>query len=141
VTVSSEGSGFRGFTLAHDVSSPEDVDRVLQQAVDAGASLVKPGQEVFWGVLTQHGSCDEGVRSFCGSCGSQLTYEKRSTPQQLDIALATLDDASGLHPECHIWTSHKLPWVSLGEELPVYDEWSMSGRERALRHLRAVPSG
>ncbi len=48
-TVSAEGSGFRGFALAHNVASPEEVDSTLQQAVDAGAKLVKPGQKVFWG--------------------------------------------------------------------------------------------
>ena len=47
--VSSEGSGFRGFTLAHNVRSTEDVDRTLREAVAAGATLVKPGQKVFWG--------------------------------------------------------------------------------------------
>ena len=40
---------FRDFTLAHNVDSPELVDQVIQQAVDAGARLVKPGQKVFWG--------------------------------------------------------------------------------------------
>ena len=44
-----DGTGFAGFTLAHNVRSPEDVDRTLQEAVDAGARLVKPGQKVFWG--------------------------------------------------------------------------------------------
>ncbi len=48
-TVSPEGTGFRGFALAHTVGSPEQVDRVLQEAVDAGATLLKPGQKVFWG--------------------------------------------------------------------------------------------
>jgi catechol 2,3-dioxygenase-like lactoylglutathione lyase family enzyme len=48
-TVSAEGSGFAGFTLAHNVGSPEEVDATLQQAVDAGARLRKPGQKVFWG--------------------------------------------------------------------------------------------
>jgi catechol 2,3-dioxygenase-like lactoylglutathione lyase family enzyme len=48
-TVSAEGSGFRGFTLAHNVASPDEVDRTLAQAVEAGARLQKPGQEVFWG--------------------------------------------------------------------------------------------
>ncbi len=48
-TVPEQGSGFRGFTLAHNVASPEEVDRTLQQAVDAGATLVKPGQKVDWG--------------------------------------------------------------------------------------------
>lgn len=43
------GTGFPGFALAHNVGSPEEVDATLQQAVDAGAELRKPGQEVFWG--------------------------------------------------------------------------------------------
>lgn len=44
-----EGSGFAGFTLAHNVESPEAVDATLAEAVAAGATLVKPGQKVFWG--------------------------------------------------------------------------------------------
>lgn len=45
----SEGTGFRGITLAHNVSSKEEVDAVMNQAVQAGAALVKKPQEVFWG--------------------------------------------------------------------------------------------
>ena len=48
-TVPSDGSGFRGFALAHNVGSPEEVDRLLQQAVDAGATLRKAGQKASWG--------------------------------------------------------------------------------------------
>jgi catechol 2,3-dioxygenase-like lactoylglutathione lyase family enzyme len=47
--VSAEGGGFAGFTLAHNVASEADVDRTLAEAVAAGATLVKPGQKVFWG--------------------------------------------------------------------------------------------
>ncbi len=49
ITVSPEGSGFLGFALALNVASPEDVDRTLEEAVTAGAELVKAGQKVFWG--------------------------------------------------------------------------------------------
>lgn len=49
ITISPEGSGFQGFTLAHNVASPEEVDSTLKEAVAAGAELVKPGQKVFWG--------------------------------------------------------------------------------------------
>ena len=45
----SEGSGFRAFTLAHNVGSPEEVDQVLEDAVTAGATLVKAAQKAFWG--------------------------------------------------------------------------------------------
>lgn len=40
---------FGGFTLAHNVGSKEEVDAMLQQAEKAGATMVKPGQEAFWG--------------------------------------------------------------------------------------------
>ena len=42
-------SGFSAVTLAHNVASPDDVDRVLAHAVACGAKLLKPGQKVFWG--------------------------------------------------------------------------------------------
>lgn len=48
-TVSSDGSGFSGFTLAHNVASESEVDAVVAQAVAAGAELVKKPQKVFWG--------------------------------------------------------------------------------------------
>ncbi len=49
VTVSQEGSGFRGVTLAHNVKSKEEVNAVISQAIGAGATLVKEAQDVFWG--------------------------------------------------------------------------------------------
>ena len=47
--VPATGSGFTGFSLAHNVASEAEVETVLQQAVAAGASLVKPGQPTSWG--------------------------------------------------------------------------------------------
>ena len=44
-----EGAGFQGFTLAHNVASKEEVDKTLAFAEQAGAILVKPAQDVFWG--------------------------------------------------------------------------------------------
>ena len=46
---SSEGTGFRAFTLAHNLGSPEEVDQVLEEAVAAGAVLVRAGEPAFWG--------------------------------------------------------------------------------------------
>ena len=44
-----DGAGFRGITLAHNVPEREDVDRAIETAVAAGARLVKPAEDVFWG--------------------------------------------------------------------------------------------
>ncbi len=59
-TVPAAGSGFEGFALAHNVSSREEVDRVLEQAVGAGARLVKPAQDAFWGGYTGYFSDPDG---------------------------------------------------------------------------------
>lgn len=47
--VSSEGSGFSGVALAQNVATKAGVDAALKAAVNAGATLLKPAQEVFWG--------------------------------------------------------------------------------------------
>ena len=48
-TVSSTGSGFESFALAHNVHSDAEVDAVVGQAVQASAQLVKKPVKVFWG--------------------------------------------------------------------------------------------
>ena len=37
------------FTLGHNVSSKNEVDAVMDQAARAGAVIVKPAQNTFWG--------------------------------------------------------------------------------------------
>jgi len=44
-----ERTRFGGFTLAHNVVSKEEADRVIQLALSAGASLLKPAAATFWG--------------------------------------------------------------------------------------------
>ncbi len=59
-TIASQGDGFRGVTLAHAVSGKEQVDQALNQAVEAGATLVKPAQDVFWGGYSGYFSDPDG---------------------------------------------------------------------------------
>lgn len=40
------------FTLAHNVRTKDEVDAVMAQAQAAGATIVKPGHETFWGGYT-----------------------------------------------------------------------------------------
>lgn len=47
--VPAEGSGFRGFSLAYNTASREETDAVLAAAVEAGGTLVKAAEDVFWG--------------------------------------------------------------------------------------------
>ena len=47
--ISPEGSGYSGINLAHNVASEAEVDQVMSQALDAGATLVKPTIKADWG--------------------------------------------------------------------------------------------
>lgn len=47
--VSATGSGFPGFTLAHNVASEAEVDALIDEAVAAGGRRVRPGERAPWG--------------------------------------------------------------------------------------------
>jgi uncharacterized protein len=47
--VSSQGSGFSGFALAHNVRSPAEVDALLTHVAAFGAKVVRPAHPADWG--------------------------------------------------------------------------------------------
>jgi uncharacterized protein len=57
---SAEGQGFRGFSLAYNARSREEVDAVLADAQKVGATILKPPQEAFWGGYSGYFSDPDG---------------------------------------------------------------------------------
>jgi uncharacterized protein len=47
--IAPDGHGFSGVALAYNTRSRAEVDTVLEEAEAAGARLIKPAQEAFWG--------------------------------------------------------------------------------------------
>lgn len=47
--VEAHGSGFKKFTLAHNVRSEKEVDELVAQLEERGVVIVKRPQKVFWG--------------------------------------------------------------------------------------------
>jgi uncharacterized protein len=58
--VPDDGGGFPGFALAHNVGSPEEVDRLLAAAAAGGGRLVKPGRRTDWGGYAGYFADTEG---------------------------------------------------------------------------------
>jgi len=58
--VAADGHGFNGITLAYNTRSREEVDAVLQEAATAGARILKPAQEAFWGGYSGYFSDPDG---------------------------------------------------------------------------------
>jgi uncharacterized protein len=48
-SVVEDSGGWGGVTLAHNVSSPAEVDAVIEEARAAGADIVREPAETFWG--------------------------------------------------------------------------------------------
>jgi hypothetical protein len=62
-------------------------------------------------------------RSFCGSCGSNLLGQFDALPQAVWVAVGSLDDDPGMHPQAHIFVGSKASWHTITDELPQFLEY------------------
>jgi len=51
------------------------------------------------------------VRTFCGRCGTALTYEHDRRAGAIDLTTASLDDPERFPPLDHVWASQALGWM------------------------------
>jgi hypothetical protein len=57
------------------------------------------------------------VRQFCGTCGSQLTYETVSSPTTIDITTVSMDNPNQFPPTMEVWLEHRVPWQTANHSL------------------------
>jgi hypothetical protein len=74
--------------------------------------LVTPGE------LVHYRSSPGAVRSFCGRCGTQLTFQRDDGVSEIDITVCSLDAPETLAPEDHTYVRSRLRWVALSDRLP-----------------------
>jgi hypothetical protein len=81
-----------------------------------------PSADLLWlsGTPRTFRSSSHATRSFCPTCGTQLTFVDDATPGETDITMGSLDDPAGVAPRDHTFTGDKLPWVILADGLPQY---------------------
>lgn len=63
-------------------------------------------------------------RSFCGDCGTPLSYEDESLPGEVYVMVGVFDDSEPFEPAAHDWISQKLQWLDVRDDLPQYWESS-----------------
>jgi uncharacterized protein len=60
VTLPIGNPGLSAITLAHNVSSKDEVDKVYKEALNAGAKSIKESQDAFWGGYSGYFSDPDG---------------------------------------------------------------------------------
>lgn len=63
-----------------------------------------------------------GQREFCRDCGTQLLFRNTAHGKTVDLNFVTLDDPEQLEPEYHIYTSSRLKWLDIADNLPRYKQ-------------------
>lgn len=74
------------------------------------------------GAPVEFGSSPGVTRTFCGRCGTPLTYRTASYGPAIDVTTCSLDDPEAFPPVAHVWTSHRLGWLALADGLASFDE-------------------
>jgi len=70
-----------------------------------------------------HFNSSAGVRrSFCGECGTPLTYVSDKTSDEIDVTTCSLDDPERFPPTHCNWVSHDLRWWPSSHALPRHAE-------------------
>lgn len=58
--VSAKGSGFRSFSLAYNVRSEKEVDKLIATLRSKGVTILKEPQKVFWGGYSSYAADPDG---------------------------------------------------------------------------------
>ena len=67
------------------------------------------------------------IRTFCGKCGTPLTYQRTAKPDTIDVTTVSLAHPDDFAPTKEIWIEEKLAWESLNPALEHYPRSSSGG--------------
>src|SRR5512143_1628329 len=68
-----------------------------------------------FGSPKQFRSTPEGMRSFCGDCGTPITFQRVDCMDEIDITTCSLDDPEAAAPRDHTRASSRVKWVRIGD--------------------------
>ena len=69
-----------------------------------------------------HRSSEHARRGFCSACGTSLFFESSHDPGEIEVTVASMQDAAKVPPDHHGWTPSRLPWENVNDGLPRFRE-------------------
>ncbi len=83
--------------------------------------------EIVSGDPAVYRSSEHVSRTFCGECGTTLTYRHDEDPNSIDITAASLDLPDEFPPTRRVWLEDKLAWETLDDDLQRFERGSSEG--------------
>ncbi|MGI9115923.1 MAG: GFA family protein [Chthoniobacterales bacterium] len=62
------------------------------------------------------------LRSFCSDCGTSLTFLSGSDATEIDVTVASFDEAERVSPADHTWVCDQLSWIDAIDSLPKHHQ-------------------
>ncbi|MEJ0004944.1 MAG: GFA family protein [Steroidobacteraceae bacterium] len=97
-----------------------------------GWLTVSAADVVFSGDAPREFASSAGVvRTFCGRCGTPLTYRNVQRPTEVDVTICTLEQPGRMAPIDHIWMQDAPAWDRLADTLPRH----LQGRDSGIANI------
>lgn len=105
--------------------------RATASAMATYAGYAEDSFVVETGDPARYSSSPGVTRSFCGRCGSPLTYASERWPGEIHIFVCTLDEPEALTPRAHVHVAERLSWLHTNDGLPEFQTTSGDTLEHA----------
>jgi hypothetical protein len=69
------------------------------------------------------------TRTFCGECGTSISYKDDGLKDELYVTIGFLDRPERFPPQAHAYWRMRLPWVEFSDDLPGIEAYSRSRNE------------
>lgn len=79
----------------------------------AWITVPRPGFRYVQGEPRRFRTDTQAWRTFCGTCGTSLTFESDTRPGELDITTGSLDHPEAFPPREDSFPEERVPWVPL----------------------------
>lgn len=103
--------------------------RAAGAASVAWFSVARSAYQIISGAPGRYRSSLHVTRTFCADCGTQLTYQRDDTPDEIDVTICSLDDPEALRPQDHTFVHYRLSWDVSADGLPEFERLRAGGQE------------
>ena len=69
------------------------------------------------GQPARYRSSEQATRTFCGVCGTSLSYEPAAATGQIELTTASFDEPGQFSPTREVWLDHRVAWEPMDPSL------------------------